>query len=375
MRQSLRSIAKRPSVADQFNCAARALQAITFPMNEAHTEAARRQIAIWLFGVSALVFLMVVVGGLTRLTESGLSITEWKPVVGMLPPMGQAAWADAFTRYQQIPQYELMNKGMTLAQFKGIFWWEWSHRFLGRLIGFAFLLPFLWFLVTRRIERAMTPRLIVMFLLGGAQGALGWWMVKSGLTHRVDVSQYRLVAHLGLATAIYAYMMWTALALWRDAPSVHVGSSLRKAALVLVGLVYFQMMLGGFVAGLKAGYIYNTWPLMDGSFIPEGLFANQVWWRNFFENVLTVQFDHRMVAYLVMVLAAWHWVAARASGDRAARQSACWLMLAVLGQVALGIWTLLEAVPVPLGAAHQAGALVVFTLAIVHARRLNPSGI
>lgn len=344
-------------------------------MNEAHTQAARRQVAIWLFGVSALVFLMVVVGGLTRLTESGLSITEWKPVVGMLPPMGQAAWADAFTRYQQIPQYELMNKGMTLAQFKGIFWWEWSHRFLGRLIGFAFLLPFLWFLVTRRIERAMTPRLIVMFLLGGAQGALGWWMVKSGLTHRVDVSQYRLTAHLGLATAIYAYMMWTALALWRDAPPVLIRSTLRKAALALVGFVYFQMLLGGFVAGLKAGYIYNTWPLMDGAFIPEGLFAHQVWWRNFFENMLTAQFDHRMVAYLVTALVGWHWFAVRASGDRIARQSANWLMLAVLGQVALGIWTLLEVVPVPLGAAHQAGALIVFTLAIVHARRLNPSGI
>jgi cytochrome c oxidase assembly protein subunit 15 len=344
-------------------------------MNEAHTQAARRQIAIWLFGVSALVFLMVVVGGLTRLTESGLSITEWKPVVGMLPPMGQAAWADAFTRYQQIPQYELMNKGMTLAQFKGIFWWEWSHRFLGRLIGFAFLLPFLWFLVTRRIERSMTPRLIVMFLLGGAQGALGWWMVKSGLTHRVDVSQYRLTAHLGLATAIYAYMMWTALALWRDAPPVLVRSTLRKAAFALVGLVYFQMLLGGFVAGLKAGYIYNTWPLMDGAFIPEGLFAHQVWWRNFFENMLTAQFNHRMVAYLVTALVGWHWFAVRGSGDRIARQSANWLMLAVLGQVALGIWTLLEVVPVPLGAAHQAGALIVFTLAIVHARRLNPSGI
>lgn len=342
-------------------------------MNEARTEAARRQIAIWLFGVSALVFLMVVVGGLTRLTESGLSITEWKPVVGMLPPMGQAAWADAFARYQQIPQYELMNKGMTLAQFKGIFWWEWSHRFLGRLIGFAFLLPFLWFLATRRIERALTPRLVVMFLLGGAQGALGWWMVKSGLTHRVDVSQYRLTAHLGLATAIYAYMMWTALALWRDAPVVLVSATLRKAALALVGLIYFQMMLGGFVAGLKAGYIYNTWPLMDGAFIPDGLFANEVWWRNFFENMLTAQFDHRMVAYLATVLVGWHWFAVRASGDRAVLQSASWLMLAVLGQVALGIWTLLEVVPVPLGAAHQAGALIVFTLALVHARRLNPS--
>ena len=344
-------------------------------MNDINPQAARRQVAIWLFVVSALVFLMVVVGGLTRLTESGLSITEWKPVVGALPPLSHQAWADAFASYKQIPQYELMNKGMTLAQFKSIFWWEWSHRLLGRLIGFAFLLPFLWLLVTHKIERKMTPHLLVMFLLGGAQGALGWWMVKSGLTHRVDVSQYRLTAHLGLATLIYAYMMWTALALWRDTPVLSVSLRLRKAALALVGLVYFQMLLGGFVAGLKAGYIYNTWPLMDGAFIPEGLFANQVWWRNFFENMLTAQFDHRMVAYLVTLLVVWHWLAVRGSGNHKAFRSATWLMLSVLAQVALGIWTLLEVVPVPLGAAHQAGALVVFTLAIVHARRLNSSGI
>ncbi len=177
-------------------------------MNIANSHAARRQIALWLFAVSALVFLMVVVGGLTRLTESGLSITEWKPVAGALPPMGDAAWADAFARYQQIPQYEFVNKGMTLDEFKGIFWWEWSHRFLGRFIGFAFLVPFLWFFATRKIERSMTPKLVIMFVLGGAQGLLGWWMVKSGLTHRVDVSQYRLAAHLGLATLIYAARLW-----------------------------------------------------------------------------------------------------------------------------------------------------------------------
>jgi cytochrome c oxidase assembly protein subunit 15 len=341
------------------------------PMNDASTEAARRQIAIWLFGVSGLIFLMVIVGGLTRLTESGLSITEWKPVVGALPPLSHAAWADAFTRYQQIPQYELMNKGMTLAQFKSIFWWEWSHRFLGRFIGFAFLLPFLWFLVRGRIERSMAPRLAIMFLLGGAQGALGWWMVKSGLTHRVDVSQYRLTAHLGLATLIYAYMIWTALGLWGGYPRLAVGERLRKASVALVGLIFFQMLLGGFVAGLKAGYIFNTWPLMDGAFIPSGLFADPVWWRNFFENMMTAQFDHRMVAYLVTVLVVWHWFAARASGSALARQSASWLLLAVLGQVALGIWTLLWVVPIPLGAAHQAGALIVFTTALVHARRLN----
>lgn len=342
-------------------------------MNEDKNIAARRQIALWLFGVSALIFLMVIVGGLTRLTESGLSITEWKPVVGALPPLSHAAWADAFARYQQIPQYEFVNKGMSLGEFKTIFWWEWSHRFLGRFIGFAFLVPFLWFLATQRIERKMAPKLVVMFLLGGAQGALGWWMVKSGLTHRIDVSQYRLTAHLGLATLIYAYMMWVAIGLWRGPrPALFVSDALRKASLWLVGLVFAQMMLGGFVAGLKAGYIYNTWPLIDGAFIPDELFVHVPWWRNFFESTLTAQFDHRMVAYLVTALAVWHWLAVRRSGSREAIRGATALLLAVLAQVALGVWALLWVVPIPLGAAHQAGALIVFTLAIYHARKLNP---
>ncbi|MGV8995928.1 MAG: COX15/CtaA family protein [Parvibaculaceae bacterium] len=348
-------------------------QASMTPASTQAAPAANRQIALWLFAVSALVFLMVVVGGLTRLTESGLSITEWKPVAGALPPMSDAAWSAAFEGYKQIPQYEFVNKGMTLGEFKNIFWWEWAHRFLGRLIGFAFLLPFLWFLARGRIAKAMTPHLLVMFVLGGAQGALGWWMVKSGLTHRVDVSQYRLAAHLGLATLIYAYMMWVALALWRAAPVIEVKPSLRKAALWLVPLIFLQMMLGAFVAGLKAGHIYNTWPLIDGAFIPDGLMANEVWWRNLFENMLTTQFDHRMVAYLITGLVVWHWSAVRASGSVLARQSANWLLLAVLAQVALGIWALLWVVPIPLGAAHQAGALIVFTTALIHARRLNPA--
>jgi cytochrome c oxidase assembly protein subunit 15 len=340
-------------------------------MNEASSIAARRQISLWLFGVSALVFAMVIVGGLTRLTESGLSITEWKPVMGALPPMSEAAWQDAFQKYQKIPQYEIVNKGMSLGDFKSIFWWEWSHRLLGRLIGFAFALPFLWFLATRKIERKLAPQLAIMFVLGGAQGALGWWMVKSGLSQRIDVSQYRLVAHLGLATAIYAYMLWVALGLWSERPVLAVSTALRRSALALVPLVYAQMMLGGFVAGLKAGYIYNTWPKIDGALVPSGLFAQTPWWRNFFESALTAQFDHRMVAYAVAVCVGWHWVATRRSGSAEARRSAIWLALAVLAQICLGIWALLEVVPVPLGAAHQAGAMIVFTLALVHARWLN----
>lgn len=330
--------------------------------------AARPAIALWLFAVAGLIFAMVVVGGLTRLTESGLSITEWKPVAGALPPMSDEAWADAFDKYRQIPQYERVNKGMTLGEFKTIYWWEWGHRLLGRLIGVAFLVPFLWFLATRRVERELAPKLAIMFVLGGLQGALGWWMVTSGLTHRIDVSQYRLTAHLGLATLIYAYMVWTALGLRRGRAPLAASERLRGGAVALMWLVFFQMMLGGFVAGLKAGMIYNTWPLMDGRFIPSGLFAQSPWWRNFFESHLTAQFDHRMVAYLVALLAGWQWLAARRFGE--ASRSATWLALAVAGQIGLGIWALLVAVPIPLGAAHQAGALVVFTLAIVHAQRL-----
>jgi cytochrome c oxidase assembly protein subunit 15 len=334
--------------------------------------AARRQIALWLFGVAGLIFAMVIVGGLTRLTESGLSITEWEPIMGALPPMSDAAWANEFARYQQIPQYDLVNRGMDLSEFKTIFWWEWSHRFLGRFIGFAFLIPFLWFLATQRIKRSLTPQLAVMFLLGGAQGALGWWMVKSGLSDRIDVSQYRLVAHLGLATIIYTYMLWVALGLWDRDAAPQARSALRWSAVGLAVLVFGQMLLGGFVAGLKAGHIYNTWPLMDGGIVPQGLFGKDPWWSNFFENTATAQFDHRMVGYLVALLIGWHWLAARHSGSREAARGATWLALAVLGQVGLGIWALLWVVPVPLGAAHQAGALILLTLAIVHARKLNP---
>lgn len=335
-------------------------------------EAARRQIAIWLFCVAGLIFLMVIVGGLTRLTESGLSITQWKPVSGTLPPLSDAAWQDAFQRYKQIPQYEYVNKGMSLAEFKEIFWWEWGHRQLGRLIGFAFFVPFVFFIVTRRVDRQLAPHLAVMFLLGGAQGALGWWMVKSGLSDRLEVSQYRLVAHLGLATAIYVYMLWTALGLWRRVPLDRlVSRGLVLSALGLVGFVYLQILMGGFVAGLRAGHIYNTWPLMLDAFIPDGLFSIAPWWRSVFEDMLTAQFMHRLVAYTMAGFVIWHLVAAWRSNSTVARQGATWLAIAVGSQVLLGIWTLLWVVPIPLGAAHQAGALIVLTLAIWHAQRLN----
>jgi len=341
-------------------------------MSRTQTMTPRRQIALWLFAVAGLIFLMVLVGGLTRLTESGLSITEWKPVSGTLPPLSEEAWAEAFQRYQQIPQYELVNKGMSLGEFKQIFWWEWAHRLLGRLIGFAFFIPFVFFIVTKRVDRQLAPHLAVMFLLGGAQGALGWWMVKSGLSERIDVSQYRLVAHLGLATIIYVYMVWVALGLWRPAKMEGlVSRRLWLSAIGLSVLVYTQMLMGGFVAGLKAGHIYNSWPLMEGALVPDGLFAMHPAWRSLFEDMLTAQFMHRCIAYTLAVLVAWHLVACGRSGSSLARQGASWLAGGVAAQIALGIWTLLWVVPIPLGAAHQAGALIVLTLSLWHAQRLS----
>lgn len=328
--------------------------------------AARRNIAWWLFAVAGLIALMVVVGGLTRLTESGLSITSWKPIHGALPPLSDSAWQEEFDAYKQIPQYQVLNKGMTLDAFKSIFWWEWSHRNLGRLIGFAFLLPFLVFLARRQVERALIPRLVVLFVLGGLQGALGWFMVASGLTERVSVSQYRLVAHLGLALVIYSAIVWTALPLWRGVwPLQRNTHPLFPAAVAIVGLTFFQILLGGFVAGLDAGLTYNTWPLMDGSLVPEGAYGS---WLAPFEDVATVQFNHRMTAYVLSasVLALWI-VGRRRNLSRFAVASSHVLLGAVAFQVAIGIWTLLEVVPITLGALHQFGAVALLTAGIVHA--------
>jgi len=328
----------------------------------------RRLVAWWLLSVAALIFLMVIVGGLTRLTESGLSITEWKPVMGAFPPMSEAHWQEEFDKYRLIPQYQLINKGMSLAEFKTIYWWEWAHRFLGRFIGIAFLVPFIVLFMRGHIERKFVPRLALLFVLGGLQGLLGWWMVKSGLTHRVDVSQYRLTAHFGLAALIYGVMIWTVLDLLHG-QQPDGSSKLRRLAVVTLAVIFFQMLLGGLVAGLKAGFVYNTWPLMDGALIPEGMFAQAPWWLNFFENTLTVQFQHRVIAYAASALVFWQWFRARGS---AVADSAFWLVIAMLLQVALGIWTLLTVVPIHLGAAHQAGAMIVFTLTIYHAHRLTP---
>ena len=335
---------------------------------------AARSVGIWLWCVAGLVFAMVVVGGATRLTESGLSIVEWKPVTGAIPPLGEADWQAEFAKYKTIPQYEQLNRGMSLDEFKAIYWWEWGHRLLGRLIGVVFLLPFLWFLWRRAIDRRLGMALAGIFVLGAVQGAVGWWMVASGLSERVSVSQYRLAFHLTLACIIYAALAWTAdRTLAGAAPSAApaVPRRLRWTAGALVGLVIAQIYLGALVAGLRAGLIYNTWPLIDGSFIPSAanLLFEQPLWRNFFENTLTVQFDHRTMAYALVVLALAHAFDAWRNASGRLATGAGLVAVALLAQATIGIAALTHAVPLALALLHQAMALVVLTATTLHARR------
>jgi heme a synthase len=330
-----------------------------------------RAIRIWLWAVAALVIALILVGGATRLTESGLSIVEWRPVTGVLPPLTDAAWQTEFQKYQTIPQYTQRNAGMSLVAFKTIYWWEWTHRLLGRLVGAAFLLPFLFFLWRGAIEPGLRARLWLIFGLGALQGAVGWWMVASGLAERTEVSQYRLATHLLLACLILAALVWTASRLAR--PAEPAPGRIRRTAIALVGLTLLQIYLGALVAGLRAGLIYNTWPLIDGAFVPDSarLWFEHPLWRNLFENALTVQFDHRMVGYLLCGLALLHALDARAA--HAGSRSALALAAAVIIQALLGIVTLLNTAPIELALLHQAGAVAVLTIAVVHAARLRAS--
>ena len=342
---------------------------------------ANRQVANWLLACCALVFLMVVVGGITRLTHSGLSIVEWQPIMGTLPPLDAQQWEQVFSLYRQTPQYHLVNSGMTLEEFKGIFWWEYLHRLLGRIIGLAFLLPLIWFSWRRQVERSLMPRLACLFLLGGLQGALGWYMVKSGLVDDPRVSQYRLTAHLGLAVLIYGAMLWVALDLLfprraatapEGEPSFAQRLSLLRWAHALAALVFLMILSGGLVAGIRAGFAYNTFPLMNGYLLPPELFVIEPWYLNFFSNMATVQFDHRLLAWLLAILVPWFWVKSRRLELPArARLASNLLPVFLFLQIALGIATLLLRVPLPLAAAHQAGALLVFTAALLMAHSLN----
>jgi heme a synthase len=338
----------------------------------ASSETANRLIRLWLYAVAALIFTMVVVGGATRLTESGLSIVEWKPVTGVLPPLGETAWQAEFDKYKTIPQFQHMNSGMTLSEFKTIFWWEWAHRLLGRVIGVAFLLPFLAFLVKGWVGPGLRGRLWFIFGLGALQGAVGWWMVASGLAHRVEVSQYRLATHLILACVIFAATLWTAAGL-NGRARIDLPPRLRASAVALLGLILLQVYLGALVAGLRAGLIYNTWPLIDGSVIPGSarLLRETPAWRNLFENTLTVQFNHRMVAYAIFVLAWLHAIDCIATLRRGAVVGhALALALIVTLQATLGVLTLLHVVPLGLALAHQAVAILALALAVVHAERV-----
>lgn len=324
-----------------------------------------RAIAWWLLICCALIFAIVVLGGVTRLTGSGLSMVNWKPISGVLPPMGQAAWEREFDHYRKSPEYAYVNKGMSLAEFKGIFWFEYAHRVLGRLIGVVFLLPFLYFLLRRRIGASLGPKLVVMFVLGGLQGLLGWYMVKSGLVDDPHVSQYRLAAHLGLAVLIYAYMLWTAIGILRGGQQAAAGGRDRLATITmaLVVVVFVTMMSGAFVAGLKAGMIYNTFPLMGDTWLPDAMWSVSPVWLNLFENAATVQFNHRVIAIATFLAIVVLW--GGAGRMRLARGQRIWLHVvcaAAVVQVSLGVATLLLRVPVSLAALHQAGAMVLLTV-------------
>jgi heme a synthase len=331
----------------------------------------RRVVRFWLLAVAGLIFVMVIVGGATRVTESGLSIVEWKPITGVVPPYTAAQWRSEFEKYQAIPQYRLMNLAMSLDEFKTIYWWEWGHRLLGRLIGVAFLLPLLWFWWQGSIARPLRVRLWTIFGLGALQGAVGWWMVASGLVERAEVSQYRLATHLILACLIFIATLWTALEL-EARPTITVPAHSRTAAAALLVLTLLQIYIGALLAGLRGGLIYNTWPLIDGGLFPPAteLFSINAGWRNLFENALTVQFEHRMTAYALWVAALWHAVTVtRLAGSRVAI-SAIALAAGVTIQACLGVLTLVEQVPLPLALLHQAMAIVVLSLAIVNAQRL-----
>ena len=322
---------------------------------------AYRAVTAWLVAVAAMVFAMAVIGAITRLTESGLSIMEWAPVSGALPPLSEAEWERLFALYRQIPEYRLENAGMTLAEFKTIFWWEWIHRLWGRLIGLVFLLPFLWFLWKRRLPAWLKPHGWALFALGALQGAMGWYMVASGFAERTDVSQYRLVAHLGLALAVYGYCIWLICRLRWPRPPAPARSRLASATLALLLLLVVTLASGGLVAGLNAGLIYNSYPLMDGEWLPLGYWQLVPAHLNLFENVTAVQFNHRLLTLATALLALLLWAASRRLPAGRARRAYNLLALSVLLQFGLGIWTILAAVPVWLGAVHQAGAILVLT--------------
>ena len=317
-------------------------------------------IARWLFICALVIFGMILLGGVTRLTDSGLSMVEWNPLMGIIPPLSQHDWQELFLKYQQFPEYQEINLGMTIGEFKVIFMYEYLHRVLGRLIGLLFFIPFVYFYFTRRISPQLLPKLLLMLFLGGCQGLMGWYMVKSGLVDVPHVSQYRLTAHLGLAIVIYSFIVWTALGLVNK--TTNQPSGLGKPACILSGLIFLMILSGGLVAGTRAGYAYPTWPLMGDSFIPAGLYSMSPAWLSAFENITTIQFNHRMFAYFIAVfLVVFSVVALRKKLSNKVRIGIYSMLFLLLLQITLGISTLIFYVPIAIAAAHQIGAVALLT--------------
>ena len=330
-------------------------------------------VAAWLLACCGLVFLTVVIGGMTRLTHSGLSIVEWQPIVGVLPPLNDAQWEETFAKYRETPEFRVRNPDMDVAGFKRIFWWEYVHRLMGRLVGLAFLVPFAYFLARRMLEGELARRLVSIFILGAMQGALGWYMVKSGLVDDPRVSSVRLAAHLGLALLIFGLMFWEALTLLNPLRTVVTDPARRRAGL-MVALVFVQVLTGALVAAIRAGFAYNTWPMMGERWIPDEIMLLQPWWSNLVNNMATVQFVHRVFALVVvgMVVVTWARVREEPPNDRARAWSRA-LVAAAFLQAILGIGTLVMHVPLNLAALHQAGAVVLFSCAIGLRHALRPA--
>lgn len=332
---------------------------------DAGKSGARRAIAVWLLVLFALVAGMILVGGMTRLTDSGLSITEWKPVTGAIPPMNDAVWTEEFTKYQATPEYQLQNKGMSLHEFKSIYWWEWGHRQLGRLVGLIWALGFFYFLARRQIPKGWTGRLVLVGALGGLQGAIGWWMVSSGLSGRmVDVASYRLATHLGLAFIILGVLVWYAWQLQRPEMEMFQARRNQEKRLVtlstiLLVLAFAQILLGALVAGIDAGRGYIDWPMMNGEFLPSESFDYEPFWTNFFENPALVQFNHRLLGYGVFLFTLYLWFSSRSSAILQTRRAALIVLFVVLAQMVMGIATVMHAAPWHLAIFHQIGAVIV----------------
>lgn len=322
-----------------------------------------RLIAYWLFFCAAVIFGMILLGGVTRLTESGLSMVDWKPLMGVIPPISEADWQHMFAKYKQFPEYQKVNMGMSLEAFKSIFMYEYLHRVLGRLIGIIFILPFLYFYVTKRIKKGLTPKLIIMLIGGGFQGLLGWYMVKSGLVDQPDVSQYRLTAHLGAAVLIFGFILWTAFGLVNE--TSQQPKELRIFSYSLSGLIFLMILSGGLVAGTKAGYAYSTWPLMGDSFIPSGLYSMSPLWLSAFEDITTIQFNHRIFAYCIVLLVVLFAIKALKVNIQGAARTGLFVLIGLLIlQVTLGISTLIYHVPIPIAAAHQVVAVALLSASL-----------